>query len=345
MRPRAPILEGMRRASFAALLAAAIAALGSAPAHGASWAQPQIRVVVAHGLMGPSVAAFRPGASLTRRDLGQAIANLTGRPQVVTDPDKAVLMRQLEGALARAAGLGPEARRFRRVAREAGLRPPARFGVEVVARLLGLRYNHPAARDARELRPQDVATRAEAAYSLAGLVQLDDWSKDSVAGKAASFSLPSFTTWQRRVIRRAVSFVGFPYVWGGTSENTQTLFGVTSRGGFDCSGFVWRVYRRPFSGAPQLATVLRGRTTYEMSGEFPRRQRIRRAALRPGDLVFFGASGRSSSPSEVNHMGIYAGNGWFVHSSGQGTTLTTLTGWYADTFAWGRRPLREAGLA
>jgi cell wall-associated NlpC family hydrolase len=44
-------------------------------------------------------------------------------------------------------------------------------------------------------------------------------------------------------------------------------------------------------------------------------------------------------------MGIYLGRGWMVHSSGQGVTLVPLTGWYADRFAWGRRPLREAGLA
>jgi cell wall-associated NlpC family hydrolase len=44
-------------------------------------------------------------------------------------------------------------------------------------------------------------------------------------------------------------------------------------------------------------------------------------------------------------MGIYAGGGWFVHASTQGTTMQTLTGWYAERFAWGRRPLREAGLA
>jgi cell wall-associated NlpC family hydrolase len=147
------------------------------------------------------------------------------------------------------------------------------------------------------------------------------------------------------VLRRAVSFVGYPYVWGGTSESRQTLFGVTSRGGFDCSGFVWRVYKtRPFAGAPRLQTVLRGRTTYQMSGEFPRTARIRRAGLRPGDLVFFGTRGPSSQPSEVTHMGIYVGHGWFVHSSSQGTTMTTLSGWYAERFAWGRRPLREAGL-
>jgi hypothetical protein len=43
-------------------------------------------------------------------------------------------------------------------------------------------------------------------------------------------------------------------------------------------------------------------------------------------------------------MGMYVGNGWMVHSSSFGTTLTPMTGWYEKTFAWGRRPLAEAGL-
>ena len=34
-----------------------------------------------------------------------------------------------------------------------------------------------------------------------------------------------------------------PYIWGGTSDGPETEFGVTSRGGYDCSGFVWRVYK------------------------------------------------------------------------------------------------------
>jgi cell wall-associated NlpC family hydrolase len=296
--------------------------------------------------MGPSVAAFRPGQPLTRGALAQAVANLTGEPQVVVDPGKTVMMWELERALVRASGLRNAGIQFQTKAREAGLTPPKRFGAEVVARLLGLRYNHTAANDGRELRPQDVATRAEAAYSFAQLVDLSSWKKDSVAQLAQSFSLPALTTWQRNVLQRAVAFVGYPYVWGGTSELTQTLFGVRSRGGFDCSGFVWRVYKtRPFAGAPQLQNVLRGRTTYDMSGEFPVNRRVRRANLRPGDLVFFGDRGPSSRPSQVTHMGIYVGKGWFVHSSGQGTTLTTLSGWYADRFAWGRRPLREAGLS
>jgi O-antigen ligase len=43
-------------------------------------------------------------------------------------------------------------------------------------------------------------------------------------------------------------------------------------------------------------------------------------------------------------MGIYVGNGWIVHSSRYGTTLTPMTGWYETSFAWGRSPLVEAGL-
>jgi cell wall-associated NlpC family hydrolase len=335
----------MKRGLIAAVLIAL--ALGtSSSATAASWAQPQIRTVVNHGLMGPSVAAFRPGRPLTRGALFRAVANYTGQPQVVVDPGMTVRMWELERALVKAAGLRQAGILFQTKAREAGLTPPRRFGAEVVARLLGLRYNHPSANDGREFRPQDVATRAEAAYSFAQLVGLSSWKRDSVASLARSFSLPAFTTWQRNVLKRAVAFVGYPYVWGGTSEFTQTLFGVRSRGGFDCSGFVWRVYKtHPFAGAPQLQNVLRGRTTYDMSGEFPVSRRVRRANLRPGDLVFFGDRGPSSRPSQVTHMGIYVGKGWFVHSSSQGTTLTTLSGWYADRFAWGRRPLREAGLA
>jgi cell wall-associated NlpC family hydrolase len=82
-----------------------------------------------------------------------------------------------------------------------------------------------------------------------------------------------------------------------------------------------------------------------MSGEVPRSARIARADLQPADLVFFGTRGPRSKPSEVGHMGIYLGNGWMVHSSDHGTTLVPMTGWYETRFAWGRRPLAEAGLA
>jgi cell wall-associated NlpC family hydrolase len=143
-----------------------------------------------------------------------------------------------------------------------------------------------------------------------------------------------------------VHYVGYPYVWGGTSPTPETLFGVHSAGGFDCSGFVWRVYKlTPYAGEGALAGVLRGRTTFVMSGEVPRSKLIPATKLQPGDVMFFGAHGRSSSPSEVDHTGLYLGNGWFVQSSGEGVTLLPFDGWYAHSFAWARRPLREAGLS
>ena len=63
------------------------------------------------------------------------------------------------------------------------------------------------------------------------------------------------------------------------------------------------------------------------------------------DVIFQGANGARSKPAQVDHAGIYLGGGWFVHSSGSGTTLHPFEGWYRDRFAWARRPLREAGLS
>ena len=110
---------------------------------------------------------------------------------------------------------------------------------------------------------------------------------------------------------------------------------------------MWRVFKlEPFAGASALASVLRGRTTFEMSGEVPPAQRIKRIEkLQPGDVIFQGANGLKSKPAQVDHAGIYLGGGWFVHSSGNGTTLRADEGWYRDRFAWARRPLREAGLS
>lgn len=334
----------MRRAAAVASLAAlALAASGAAEA--ASWAQPQIQVVVRSKVMGPSVAKFRPDDPLTRGALTKAMSAVTGVPKTTARPTRIVRMWELDRALVRAAGMLDSAQRLQAEAKAVGLLPPNRLGTEVVARLLGLRHDHPSANDGRELRPTDRATRAEAAYSFAKLLQLPDWSVPYARSRAGSFDLPSLTAWQKRVLSRAVSFVGFPYVWGGTSERTQTLFGVTSRGGFDCSGLAWRIYRlEAYPGGARLQTVLRGRTASAMAGEVPTSARVKRAALRPADLLFFSEKGTQAKPGDVSHMGIYLGGGWFVHSSSQGTTLTTLSGWYSDRFAWGRRPLREAGL-
>jgi cell wall-associated NlpC family hydrolase len=258
-------------------------------------------------------------------------------------------MAQLDRSLVQAIGLGKAAKQFVQGARADGLAVPGRFGTEVVARLLGLRVNHPAAQDFIELRPQDPATRAEAAYSAAQILDLgllaDSWQIAEVKSLAADFALPEVTDWQRQILNVAFSKIGMPYIWGGTSDNTETDFGVTARGGYDCSGFVWRVYKlQAYADEGTLASTLRGRTTYTMSVEVPRSKRISFNKLQPADVIFFGTHGSKSKGSQVFHTAIYVGNGWFIQSSDRGVALAQLTGWYKQKFAWGRRPLREAGL-
>jgi cell wall-associated NlpC family hydrolase len=255
-------------------------------------------------------------------------------------------MTQLDARLVQALGLTGAAQTFTKGAKAAGLKVPSRFGTEVVARLLGLRTNHPANEDSIELLPTDPATRAEAAYSAAQVLRFSDWQVSSVQSLADAFTLPSFSDWQTKILNTAVARIGMPYIWGGESDGPESPFGVSSRGGYDCSGFVWRVYKLElYPGAGLLPGVLRGRTTFQMSAEVPASQRIGLPKLQPADVIFFGDKGPRSQPAQVGHMGIYVGNGWFIHSSGYGVALATLDGWYKHEFAWARRPLREAGLA
>jgi cell wall-associated NlpC family hydrolase len=373
---------GQRLATLAAacaVAAALTAAAGSAKSP-PNWAAPQIATVVAHKLMGAkSVRKFRPNAALTNQTLVTLAADLkqqlgsapppgsdtgtgtttTGTTDTTTtsgttttstsDPSAPETMAQLDRSLVQATGLKKAAKQFVQGARADGLAVPGRFGTEVVARLLGLRLNHPAAQDYLELRPQDPATRAEAAYSAAQILGFgllaDSWQIAQVKSLAAAFTLPQVNDWQRQILNVAFSKIGMPYVWGGTNDGTETDFGVTARGGYDCSGFIWRVYKlQTYPNEGTLASTIQGRTTYTMSVEVPRSERIGFEKLQPADLIFFGSKGTHSKGSQIYHTAIYVGNGWFIQSSDEGVALARLTGWYRQKFAWGRRPLREAGL-
>ena len=334
------------------LFLAALALVFVAPTQAApqrSWALPQIKVVTKKGLMGGTANAFRADDPISLGELAELVSGLTGKAGAApADPAAPATIAQLDAQLVRGLGLLPAARQFTAGIRAAGIAPRSGFGTEVVARLLGLRVDHPAAQDALELRPTDPATRAEAAYSAARILGFGGWEAEYVTKLAATFQLPAIAGLQRSVLQTAVSLLGSPYVWGGTSELPQDPFATGKQvpGGFDCSGFVWRVYRlQAYAGADGLATTLKGRSTYAMSGEVKRPQRIPLAQLEPGDLVFFGAHGKRSKPNEADHMGIYLGGGWFIHSSSEGVAVTPLASeWYAKRFAWGRRPLAEAGL-
>lgn len=119
------------------------------------------------------------------------------------------------------------------------------------------------------------------------------------------------------VLMRAISLVGTPYRYGGDSP----------AGGFDCSGLVNYVYR-------DMLDLRLPRTSHQLADwQGPR---IAPERLAPADLVFFGDRG------EVSHVGIYVGEGRFVHAPSTGGTvrLDRLDGaWWLDHYTGARRVL------
>src|SRR5204862_227278 len=99
------------------------------------------------------------------------------------------------------------------------------------------------AKSPSKFRPNAALTRQTPAQIL-GFGQLENsWQIAQVQSLADSFTLPQLNDWQRRILAVAFSKIGMPYIWGGTNDNSEVDFGVSARGGYDCSGFVWRVYK------------------------------------------------------------------------------------------------------
>jgi len=114
--------------------------------------------------------------------------------------------------------------------------------------------------------------------------------------------------------KTAERFVGIPYRWGGN----------TVVDGMDCSGFVRAVFN--------LCGVNIPRTSGE---QFQTGQGIDKSDLREGDLVFFG-----DSASRINHVGIYVGDGRFVHAPRRGDDIKVSRvdeAYFDKRFVGGRR--------
>ena len=121
------------------------------------------------------------------------------------------------------------------------------------------------------------------------------------------------------LLRRGLALLGTPYRWGGT----------TPEAGFDCSGLVGYVFRTALG-------IELPRVSRDMARDG---EKVDRTALSPGDLVFFSRRGK-----RVDHVGIYIGEGRFLHAprTGRDVTVSEL-----DTGYWSRRFLqarRVAGL-
>lgn len=269
-----------------------------------------------------------PGEAQPAGDVEIQVARTTKSPVTVAAFDS-LLVEEL--------GLSDVAAHVQTTATTAGLRPPSYFGSEVVARFLGLRYEHPVGSQRLDLFPNESITRAEAAWSLVRVMALSSWESSDAREALSGFELPAMTAAQRQVLQIAVSRIGYPYVWGGTTDNTADGL---EHGGFDCSGFAWRVFK---VSDLSWGREIRGRTAAEQAGEIPASQRLRATQLEPGDLLFFGTAHINSRATESNivHEGIYLGDNWVIHSSGQGVYLLPLQGsWLGSSFAWGRRVIR-----
>jgi cell wall-associated NlpC family hydrolase len=322
----------------AALFAVAAPAAAHAAPTLATWDKREQTEVVRAGLMTKLPDGFEGDQPLTSADLSQAFAALSatsGTPAVSVSSSPISLTR-FDALLVAQLGLSDAAQLFQDGARNAGLRPPSYFGTEVVARLLALRYNHQSPYDNLELYPSDRITRAEAAYSLAQVLHMDAWAADYARQTAARFQLPTYTSAQRRVLTLAVSKIGMPYVWGGETDGSSP---GQVHGGYDCSGFAWRVFK--LSGN-RAGRQIRGRTAAQQAGEIPRSKRIRLADVQPADLLFFGSAkfGSRATESNVVHEGIALSGQFAIHSSSQGVYVLPLDqGWLQSEFTWARRVL------
>jgi cell wall-associated NlpC family hydrolase len=116
------------------------------------------------------------------------------------------------------------------------------------------------------------------------------------------------------VTRTARSFIGVPYLWGGDSADE----------GFDCSGFTMAVYQ--YNG---LMLPHSSRDQSDMGVH------INKDSLKKGDLVFF----NTTNSGKVSHVGVYIGNGRFIHAPGRGKKIgieSLDSKYYSKHYAGGR---------
>lgn len=115
------------------------------------------------------------------------------------------------------------------------------------------------------------------------------------------------------IVAEGKKYLGVPYVYGGTSPS-----------GFDCSGFVYYVYKQCGYSITRTATAQNSDGYY-----------ISRSELQPGDIVIF----YNSAMTAIGHAGIYVGDGQFIHaSSGSGkVVISSLSSTYYNTHYYSAR--------
>lgn len=146
----------------------------------------------------------------------------------------------------------------------------------------------------------------------------------AIIGNGTGFKQTTETSQKSdKVVKKAKSYIGkVRYVFGASSPD---------RGKSDCSGFTQYVYKK-------AAGKSIGRTTSE---QVRKGKRIEKSKLKAGDLVFFKNTYNSGYIYGVSHVGIYVGNGKFVHCSSSGGVKASnlYESYYSKHWLMGRRVL------
>jgi peptidoglycan hydrolase CwlO-like protein len=148
----------------------------------------------------------------------------------------------------------------------------------------------------KELREQEnkfAAEMAEERKKINETMELIKKIRDSAPKYTPSRGAAAYSS--DAVVAYAANFLGTPYVWGGSSPQP----------GFDCSGFTSYVYRHFGVSLPRVSAAQATVGTTVASSD-----------LQPGDLVFFKKPGR-----QIHHVGIYVGNGAYIHSPQTGEVV------------------------
>lgn len=157
----------------------------------------------------------------------------------------------------------------------------------------------PSGRAISKVEPGDYVPVLEARGGFAGVRMADgatgwiDGAQLTVLDEPATPPPSEANSAGERIVARALAYLGVPYVWGGESL-----------AGFDCSGLVQTVYGEEGRKLPRVACD-------QANVGVP----IALGALEPGDRVYF------QSGHEIDHTGIYMGNGRFIHASGGGRAV------------------------
>jgi len=140
---------------------------------------------------------------------------------------------------------------------------------------------------------------------------------DDILFKTAGFHFGFSNKKSKKIIQLAKQKLGGKYVWGAVGQ----------RGTFDCSGLTKYVFAKNGINIP--------RTSINQSkfGKY-----VSRGNLKKGDLIFFDTS--KTRKGYVNHVGIYLGNGKFIHASSakKKVVVSRLSKFYASRYKGARRP-------